>query len=153
VQVVAVSDIPKVETGGHWGDSETGYAYLAGELRRERDQARDLACEYASRLAEIERLLSEHVQRWAIAVNLDERHPMQQALAVASGAAVEVPLRVLVEWTLRGRGWETVHEWRDYWRPPWAPRKNAQTFWQTLDVAVRWQIEREEAAPAAEAST
>lgn len=119
-------------------------AELAGlhvdDLTRERDQARSLACEYASRLARVGELLSPEYRG---VQDLHER--IQAALAVASGAAVEVPLRVLVEWALRGREWKPMPY--GYLRDPLDGNG-----WK-VGQAVRRQIAREEAAPAAEAST
>jgi hypothetical protein len=125
------------------------------DLARERDQARGLACEYASRLARITELLQAIADGRGSVVGSDEAYPellrarslAQAALAVASGAAVEVPLRVLVEWALRGRGWS---EKRDF---EWSHPERYEGSSMTLDSAVADEIEREEAAPAAEAST
>jgi hypothetical protein len=96
-------------------------------------------------------------------VGSDEAYPellrvralAQAALAVASGAAVEVPLRVLVEWALRGRGWErslcdSATCAFCYW---YDPDDDSVFGGRPLASAVSVQIEREEAAPAAEATT
>jgi hypothetical protein len=111
----------------------------------------------ASRLAETERLLRD-----LPGMDLPEGNgwsglpAVRQALAVASGAAVQVPLRVLVEWALRGRGWErkTLHGAREVgvYRHPVAHAGQANG-WRLIHVAVDDEIEREEAAPAAEATT
>jgi hypothetical protein len=117
--------------GACW-EHEKQVAFV-NDLQRQRDQARGLACEYASRLARITELLQAIADGHGSVVGSDEAYPellrarslAQAALAVASGAAVEVPLRVLVEWALRQQGWERKSD----------------------------EIEREEAAPAAEVST
>jgi hypothetical protein len=110
------------------------------DLTRERDQARGLACEYASRLARIAELMREFRPL---------SQPLRGALDIASGAAVQVPLRVLVEWALRQQGWERKNDelLGDRWYAPGGA--GWLRFWDAIDYV----IEREEAAPAAEAST
>lgn len=129
---------------------EIAHDLAVEELVRQRDQARDVACEYASRLAEIERELSlarEETTHGATgsAVYIDLK--IARALAVASGAAVQIPLRVLVEWHADCRyvqaltpGWHCV---------------NPETGEESGGVAGRCLLVtlREEAAPAAEATT
>jgi hypothetical protein len=132
------------------------------KAERERDQARDLACEYASRLAYVEaenrhiaELLGSALGAETVLGGADAedvRTARELALCLAQGAAVEVPLRVLVEWALRGHGWEQEFvQLGDMRVLLWTRPDDDSVFGgRQLASAVSVQIEREEAAPAAE---